>query len=54
MMQIMTYEQALKRGLVQTFSEKRSPMSPNTWKPILTKEQEEQQRKDIESGVIPF
>lgn len=54
MMQIMTYEQALERGLVQTFSEKRYPMSPNIWRPTLTKEQEEQQKKDIAAGVTPF
>ena len=53
-MQIMTYEQALKRGLVQTFSEKCYPMPPNIWRPTLTKEQEEQQKKEIESGLLPF
>jgi len=51
---VMPYEKALKLGLVQTFNEKRYPMPPNIWRPTLTKEQEEQQKKDIASGVTPF
>lgn len=44
-------EQPPKR---EAFAEKLYPMPKNIWHPTLTKEQEEQQKKDIEAGVIPF
>jgi hypothetical protein len=37
-----------------SFCEKLHPMPANIWRPILTKEQEEQQKKDIAEGRIPF
>lgn len=50
----MTYDQALKRGLVQTYSDKLHPMGEKVWRPTLTKEQEEQQKKDVANGILPF
>lgn len=37
-----------------SFAEKLHPMPCNIWRPTLTKEQEEQQKKDVEAGRIPF
>lgn len=53
-MQVMTIKAAVARGLHQTFKQKLHPQPPNTWRPTLTKEQEDQQKKDIEAGRIPF
>lgn len=51
---VMPYDKAVKLGLVQTYSDKIHPMGEYVWRPTLTKEQEEQQKKDVESGRLPF
>jgi len=54
MMQIMKIDSARERELHQAYIDRKFPMSPNIWRPTLTKEQEDQQKKDVADGILPF
>jgi hypothetical protein len=54
MMQIMKIDAARERELHQAYLDRKFPFPPNIWRPTLTKEQEDQQKKDVESGLLPF
>lgn len=53
-MQVMTKEKAAERGLFtkDPITGKQVPFT--TWRVELTKEQKEQQKKDIEAKRVPF
>lgn len=53
-MQVMTKEQAEARGLFTKDPITGKPVPFTTWRVELTKEQEDQQKKDIEAGRVPF
>ena len=54
MIQVMKIDAARERELHQAYLDRKFPMPPNNWRPTLTKEQEDQQKKEIESGLLPF
>lgn len=52
--QIMSKDQAAKRGLyvIDRVTGKRVPFT--TWRVELTKEQKEAEQKQVEAGILPF